>query len=165
MGRRIRGSQFPPPIQGISRSADLFRQSFPNRHFGLDHSVSRKSSNPHPCDLSCCLEIDPCRRTSNVPPSAIFANFGCPGAATTFAVPAFVHAKSPNEKLNVAVIGSGRSRRGRNSRPPARWKTSVASCDVDERNLDAAAKKYPKAKTYRRFPPNARRDGKIGSTP
>lgn len=70
--------------------------------------------------------------------------------ATTFAVPAFVHAKSPNEKLNVAVIGPG----GRGSAQldaAGNMENVVAICDVDQRNLAAAGPKYPQAKTYTDF--------------
>ena len=70
--------------------------------------------------------------------------------AATFAVPAFVRAKSPNEKLNVAVIGPA----GRGSaqlEAAGTMENVVAICDVDEKNLAAVAPKYPKAKTYADF--------------
>jgi len=53
---------------------------------------------------------------------------------------------SPNEKLNIAVIGvSGRGGGNMNS---VRRENIVALCDVNEKNLAAAAKKFPRAKTY-----------------
>jgi len=54
--------------------------------------------------------------------------------------------QSPNGKLNIAVIGvagrGGANLRGVNS------ENIVALCDVNARNLAAAAKQYPRAKTY-----------------
>lgn len=67
------------------------------------------------------------------------------GAA--FAVPAFVHAKSPNEKLNVAVIGPG-GRGAAQLGAAAEMENVVAICDVDQAILGAEGKKHPKAKTY-----------------
>jgi predicted dehydrogenase len=55
--------------------------------------------------------------------------------------------RSPNEKLNVALVGVGG--RGEAQLGAAGAMENIAAlCDVDERNLAAAAKKYPKAKTY-----------------
>ena len=55
-------------------------------------------------------------------------------------------AKSPNSKLNIALIGAW-------GRGKAHWKTIgkenvVAICDVNEQNLGKAAKEFPKAKKY-----------------
>ena len=54
--------------------------------------------------------------------------------------------QSPNEKLNIAIIGVG-GRGGGNMNSVAS-ENIVALCDVNEKNLAAAAKKFPKAKTY-----------------
>ena len=53
---------------------------------------------------------------------------------------------SPNEKLNIAIIGAG----GRGAADIAEVKSEniVALCDVNENHLDAAAAKNPKAKKY-----------------
>jgi predicted dehydrogenase len=53
---------------------------------------------------------------------------------------------SPNEKLNIAVIGAG----GRGATDIAELSTEniVALCDVNEKHLDAAAAKLPNAKKY-----------------
>ncbi len=67
--------------------------------------------------------------------------------AATLAVPALVQARSPNRKLNVAVIGPA-GRGEAQLEAAGSMENVVAICDVDERNLAAAAKKYPKAKTY-----------------
>ena len=53
---------------------------------------------------------------------------------------------SPNEKLNIAVIGCGG--RGRSNMNNAKSENIVALCDVNEKNLAAAAKQFPRAKTY-----------------
>ena len=54
--------------------------------------------------------------------------------------------KSPNEKLNVAIIGYGK--RGKGNAQTVKGENIVAVCDVDESKLAAAAKEHPKAKTY-----------------
>jgi predicted dehydrogenase len=53
---------------------------------------------------------------------------------------------SPNEKLNIAAIGVGG--RGADDLNEVNSENIVALCDVNEKNLAAAAKKYPQAKTY-----------------
>jgi len=55
-------------------------------------------------------------------------------------------AKSPNEKLNLGIIGV-HSRGAQNMREVTS-ETIVALCDVDENYLAEAAKKHPRAKTY-----------------
>ena len=67
--------------------------------------------------------------------------------AATLAVPALVEARSPNRKLGVAVIGPA-GRGEAQLEAAGSLENVVAICDVDERNLAAAAKRYPKAKTY-----------------
>ena len=54
--------------------------------------------------------------------------------------------KSPNEKLNIAIIGSGG--RGASNLNDVSNENIVALCDVDEGNLSAAAAKYPDAKKF-----------------
>jgi predicted dehydrogenase len=67
------------------------------------------------------------------------------------AAPAFLRAQSPNNKLNVAIIGCG-GRGGANlGEIAAAGENIVALCDVNERNLEAAAKKFPQAKTFTDF--------------
>src|SRR5579862_6725194 len=53
---------------------------------------------------------------------------------------------SPNEKLNLAIIGVGG--RGVADTNEVKWQNIVALCDVNERNLDAAAAKFPQAKKF-----------------
>jgi predicted dehydrogenase len=70
--------------------------------------------------------------------------------AATFAAPALLHAKSPNAKLDVAVIGvagQGAFQLG----AAGAMENVVALCDIDENNLAAAAKQFPRAKTYADF--------------
>jgi predicted dehydrogenase len=55
-------------------------------------------------------------------------------------------ANAPSNKLNVALIGVGG--RGRAHQGPISSENVVALCDVDERHLATAAKKFPKAKHY-----------------
>jgi predicted dehydrogenase len=53
---------------------------------------------------------------------------------------------SPNEKLNIAAIGVGG--RGAADLNGVRNENIVALCDVNEKNLAAAAQKFPQARTY-----------------
>jgi predicted dehydrogenase len=53
---------------------------------------------------------------------------------------------SPNEKLNIAVIGvAGRGGANMNN---VKSENIVALCDVNSKNLAAAAEKFPRARTY-----------------
>ena len=53
---------------------------------------------------------------------------------------------SPNEKLNIAVIGvAGRGGANLNH---VKKENIVALCDLNEKNLGAAAERFPRAKTY-----------------
>ena len=54
--------------------------------------------------------------------------------------------QSPNEKLNIGIIGV--AGRGRANTGGVSGENIVAVCDIDERNLAVAAKKFPQAKTY-----------------
>ncbi len=60
--------------------------------------------------------------------------------------PALLRAAAANEKLNIAIIGSGG--RGGSNLSEVKNENIVALCDVNERNLDAAAAKYPSARKY-----------------
>lgn len=53
---------------------------------------------------------------------------------------------SPNEKLNIAVIGVGG--RGGSNLNNVQSENIVALCDVNGKNLGSAAKRFPDAKTY-----------------
>jgi predicted dehydrogenase len=55
--------------------------------------------------------------------------------------------KSPNEKLNMAIVGV--SGRGAGNFGAVAGENIVALCDVNQNNLGPAAGRYPKAKTYR----------------
>ena len=57
--------------------------------------------------------------------------------------------KSPNEKLNIAVIGAG----GKGSSDTDHCATDniVALCDVDENTLKSRSQKYPKARLFRDY--------------
>ncbi len=54
---------------------------------------------------------------------------------------------SPNEKLNIAIIGVGN--RGKANTKGVKSENIVALCDVDARFLGEAAKQFPKAKQYK----------------
>src|SRR3954465_11118090 len=67
-------------------------------------------------------------------------------AAGALAFPAILRSASPNEKLNIAIIGSG-GRGGSNLHDVAS-ENIVALCDVNEKNLSAAASKFPQARKF-----------------
>lgn len=55
--------------------------------------------------------------------------------------------QSPNEKLNIGVVGV--AGRGGGNMGAVAGENIVALCDVNQKNLAGAAKRFPKAKTYR----------------
>ena|SRR2546429_14993 len=59
--------------------------------------------------------------------------------------------KSPNEKLNIAVIGAGGKGAGDTDHCAELGENIVALCDVDEDTLNARRQKYPQAKLYRDY--------------
>ncbi len=69
--------------------------------------------------------------------------------AGAFAAPAVLSARNPNERLNIAIVGSGG--RGRANLRGVKSENIVALCDVNENNLNAAAKDYPAARKFRDF--------------
>jgi predicted dehydrogenase len=87
-------------------------------------------------------------------------------AAKVMIVPSW--AVSPNEKLNVAVIGV--AGRGAANLDGVASENIVALCDVDKNNLDKAGKRFPQAKLYgdfRRMLPEVEQqiDAVVVSTP
>jgi hypothetical protein len=65
-------------------------------------------------------------------------------AAGSLAAPSLLRGRNLNDKLNVAIIGAGG--RGRSNTKGVASENIVALCDVNERNLDAAAAAYPNAR-------------------
>src|SRR5512140_302657 len=61
----------------------------------------------------------------------------------------FAQEKSPNEKLNIGVIGV--ANQGGSNLKNVSSQNIVALCDVDERHLAQAAKTHPNAKQYRDY--------------
>jgi predicted dehydrogenase len=62
---------------------------------------------------------------------------------------AWTKGESPNEKLDIAVIGC--ANRGKANLDGVAKENIVALCDVDDRLIDAAAMQFPKARKYRDF--------------
>ena len=79
---------------------------------------------------------------------AVLAGSAAAGAGA-ITRPALSASRSPNEKLNIAVIGPGG--RGGANLQGVRSENIVALCDVDDRRAADAFKKFPKAKKYRDF--------------
>src|ERR1051326_7140056 len=76
-----------------------------------------------------------------------FLKTGLTGAGTiALGAPALLRGKGLNEKLNIAVIGAGG--RGASNTQSVSSENIVALCDVSEPNLNRAAAKYPRARTY-----------------
>jgi len=71
------------------------------------------------------------------------------GSAVLLAPSGFARKLSPNDKLNLGVIGV--AGRGRDDLNEVSSQNIVALCDVDDTKLAAAAKKLPGAKTYNDF--------------
>ena len=70
-------------------------------------------------------------------------------AAIGFGAPAIVRGTNLNEKLNIAIIGSG-GRGGSNLRNVSSENITVL-CDVNEQNLFRASQSHPKAKKFKDF--------------
>ncbi|MDX9753426.1 MAG: Gfo/Idh/MocA family oxidoreductase, partial [bacterium] len=67
----------------------------------------------------------------------------------TLGAPAIVRGQNLNEKLNIAIIGTGG--RGGGNLASVGDENIVALCDVHKPSVDAAAAKYPKARQIRDF--------------
>lgn len=67
-------------------------------------------------------------------------------AVSALALHAKTKIKSPNEKLNIAIIGSGG--RGGSNLGDVSSENIVVLCDVNEENLNSAAAKHPNAKKF-----------------
>ncbi|MBM3878405.1 MAG: Gfo/Idh/MocA family oxidoreductase [Verrucomicrobia bacterium] len=68
------------------------------------------------------------------------------GCLAASAAPALLEAAAPNAKLNLAIIGCGG--RGGGNLAAVSAENIVALCDVNARNLEAAAAKHPSARKY-----------------
>ncbi len=77
---------------------------------------------------------------------------GVSATATTSAIgfPAIVRGKNLNGKLDIAIIGCG-GRGGGNMGAVGKTENIVALIDVNDRNLQNAAKRFPKAAKFRDF--------------
>src|ERR1041384_5808993 len=71
------------------------------------------------------------------------------GAGAVLAAPAILRGQNLNDKINIAIIGSGG--RGGAHLSSVSTENIVALCDVNANNLEAAAKKHPTAKKYSDF--------------
>lgn len=74
---------------------------------------------------------------------------GFVASSTILGLPAFLRGASLNERLNIAIIGCGG--RGASNLAHVSSENIVALCDVNERNLDAAAKNFPQARKFADF--------------
>ncbi|MCO6454609.1 MAG: Gfo/Idh/MocA family oxidoreductase [Pirellulaceae bacterium] len=67
-------------------------------------------------------------------------------AGWTLTAPAIVRGRNLNDKLNIAIIGSGG--RGRSNMGSVESENIVALCDVNENNLESAAQRHPGARKF-----------------
>ena len=67
----------------------------------------------------------------------------------TLGFPSILSARSPNSKLNIAVIGAGG--RGADNLEKMATENIVALCDVNRAALAQAARKFPQARLYKDF--------------
>src|SRR5258706_15637753 len=72
-----------------------------------------------------------------------------PAAGAFAAAPAFLRGQNLNNKLNIAVIAAGG--RGGSNLASVSSENIVALCDVNGKNLDAAAVKHSGAKKFTDF--------------
>jgi len=87
-------------------------------------------------------------------------------AAGTFAMPSLAARRSPNEKLNLGVIGV--AAQGRYNLDNVASENIVALCDIDAQRLAGAKEAYPKAETYvdyRKLLERTDLDGVVVATP
>jgi hypothetical protein len=70
-------------------------------------------------------------------------------ACATGVAPAFLRGQNLNHKLNLAIIGAGG--RGGGNLESVSAENIVALCDVNGKNLDKAAAKFPQARKYTDF--------------
>ena len=68
------------------------------------------------------------------------------GAAGVLGFPAILRARGANEKLNIAMIACGG--RGRANLNEFKGENIVALCDVNQKNIDAAKRNAPNARTF-----------------
>ncbi|MCA9102547.1 MAG: Gfo/Idh/MocA family oxidoreductase [Planctomycetales bacterium] len=71
------------------------------------------------------------------------------GTAAAFAAPALLRGRNLNERLDIAVIGTGG--RGASNLSSVASENIVALCDVNEPNLARAAQSFPQARTAADF--------------
>ncbi len=70
-------------------------------------------------------------------------------ASLVLGAPNFLRARDVQNKLNIAIIGSGG--RGGANLAGVSSENIVALCDVEQKNLDKAAVKYPQARKYQDY--------------
>jgi hypothetical protein len=84
------------------------------------------------------------RRTSR---RELLRNAALAGVGVWVARSAPAQSRSPNEKLNIGIIGAGG--RGAANTGGVAGENIVALCDVNAKNLEAAAAKFPQAQKHR----------------
>src|SRR5262245_28756037 len=87
--------------------------------------------------------------TRRSPNRRTFLKTSAAAAGAVLAAPMFLRARGANEKLNIAMIGSGG--RGAANMRGVESENIVALCDVDKNAVENAAKKHTKAEKFTDF--------------
>jgi len=125
---------------------------------GIGHHPRREHSGDVPFMVDMMVPATPSRSSlsgepMNLTRSRRISRRGFHAAAAAgvaaLAAPAFLRARNANDKLNIAMIGSG-GRGGANLKSVSS-ENIVALCDVNEQAVKAAADKYPEAARYTDF--------------
>ena len=106
-----------------------------------DSTVAREPSTESPTMPKC--ETTP---SSHLPPvnRRRFLGMAATAGAATFAAPALLRGRNLNEKLNIAVVGTGG--RGASNMQAVASENIVALCDVNADHLGRAAAAHPQAR-------------------
>src|SRR5260221_1659608 len=145
-------AQFPPPC--TSRPPRFAEQVSASRSFPIIYSLSRVLFAAFPIRLLYCgwskrLHLRERAMTHRTTRRRFLKTSTFAGLSVWIAPAAVRAAASPNEKLNIGVIGTT-NRAGENLKAVSS-ENIVALCDVDERLLGPVAEKYPAAAKFTDF--------------
>jgi predicted dehydrogenase len=136
------------------RSAAQYRRlrsgsrSLQTRKFKIQNSTQRNATQRNPAQPSTRIRGEPMK---NLISRRHFIQRTALATAGVFYIArsGFAEADSPNEKLNIGVIGV--ANRGGDNLAGVAGQNIVALCDVDDNYLRAASQKFPEAKTCNDF--------------
>jgi predicted dehydrogenase len=121
------------------------------RQTTCDYNLVRNAHVPFPLALrttgefvmpACATQSDVNRR--RLTRRGFVKSAAAAGSAVAFGIPALVRGRNLNDKLNIAIIGSGG--RGAANMRSVESENIVALCDVSEKSLHFAAQRHPAAR-------------------